>query len=286
MAFERYKSNITSFEVESLVGKVFNIRSYCDDTTGTTYETKAPACKLIMTPPVQFTDTNIAWDISNSVSATGTVDTYSIAFGGPTDTGDISAASWAGAKTGTIQYTAPGTYTVVSSVVDTLGAKSKECKQEVQIILAGTYINIQRVYISTIDGGVFILEPGLAPYASNSGLTGNHINVRSMHMHPVYKELPIDQHHIWIATEDGVAYSTDGAANWTIISEATLGTPENAAADGTPPTASDPDNIDIAFDPTDQRRVYLLRTTATRAWLYYTDDYGVTWNNEQISVIT
>ena len=284
MTWERYKSNITSFETETLIGKVFNIRSYCDDTSGTTYITKGPVCKLIVTPSIQFTETNLAWDISNSVSATGTVDTYSINFGGPTDTGNISAASFAGAKTGNIQYTAPGTYTIVSSVVDTLAAKSKECKQEIRILQPNTYIATQRVYISTIDGGVFILQPGQIPFTSNSGLTGNHINIRAMRMHPNFKRLPASQQHLWCATQDGVALSTNGATTWTVVSEATLGTPTNTAGDAVAPTATDPDNIDIAFDPTDQRRVYLLRTTATRTWLYLTDDYGSTWSNTQIEL--
>jgi len=286
MAFERYKTNTTSFETEVLIGKVFYIRSYCDDTSGTTYITKAPVCKLKMTPVVQFADTNIAWDISNSISATGTIDTFDIAWGGPVNLADLSGQSWAAdPKTGNIQYTALGTYTVTASVTDTLGAKSKEQKIEIRIIPATGFVNLQRAYISTIDGGVFVLKPGgVDPTASNTGLTSNHINIRSIRMHPAYKSLPPNQQHIWAATQDGVAYTVDGAANWTVISEATLGTPTNTAADGTPPTATDPDNIDIAFDPQDARRVYLLRTTATRCWLYVTDDYGATWSNTQIGI--
>ncbi len=281
MTWERYKSNITSFEVELRIGKVFYLRSYCDDTSGTTYITKPPVCKLKLAPVVQFSETNIAWDISQSVSATGTIDTFDIDWGGPTDIGSLSSQNWASDPlTGNVQYTAESVYTVTASVTDTLGVKSKEQKVEVRI----EALNMQRVYISTIDGGIFTLTPGTEPLAANEGLTGGHLNIRSMRMHPAYKGLPLNEQHLWCATEDGVTFSLDGAISWSVISEATLGTPTNTVGDAPAPSASDPDNIDIAFDPQDLRRVYLLRTTATRSWLYLTDDYGTTWSNTQAVV--
>jgi Neuraminidase (sialidase) len=104
-------------------------------------------------------------------------------------------------------------------------------------------------------------------------------------MHPAYKHLPTGQQHLWATTEDGVAYTTDGAANWTVISEATLGTPVNDAGDSPAPTAANLENIDLAFCPQDPRRVYVLRTWASpkRTWLYKTDDYGATWVNAQVN---
>ena len=283
MAFTRYKARETSLEVESWIGTAFYIRAYCDDTTnGATHVTKPGVVKLKLTPLVQFVNTNIAWDISNSSHATGTIDTFDINWGGTTDIGNLAAQDWSSdPKTGNVQYTATGTYTVTASATDTLGTKTKVQNIEVRIV---SFVNVQRCYIATIDGGVFILTPGGGdPAAANTGLTGNYLNVRSMRLHPAYKALPVGQQHIWLATESGVAYTIDGAASWNLISEATLGTPTNTAADGTPPTASDPDNIDIAFDPQDPGRVYLLRATATRAWIYYTDDYGATWSNTQVS---
>ncbi len=83
-----------------------------------------------------------------------------------------------------------------------------------------------------------------------------------------------------------MSYSTDGAGTWTNIAESALGTPANSAADSPAPTAADLDNIDIAFDSQDDRRIYLLRTWASpkRAWLYVSDDYGVTWANTQVGI--
>jgi len=279
--WDRYTSKTTSLEVQSRVGAVFHIRSFCDDPSGGVYVTKEPVCKLKMTPVVQFANTNIAWDISQSSSATGTIDTFDIAWGGTTDIGDLAAQDWATAsKTGNVQYTGTGKYTVTAYVTDTLGKRSREQKIEINII---SYVGLQRTYIGTTDGGLFILTPASGPTASNTGLTGNHANFRSVRMHPAYKSLAAGDQHLWAATQDGVAYTTDGAANWNVISEATLGTPANDAADRIAPTASDPDNIDLAFDPTDDSRIYLLRTTTTRVWLYYSDDYGSTWSNVQVS---
>lgn len=289
MTWVRYKNtNKTGLELRSRTGAKIYPRSYCDDPTiGPVgiYVAKAPVCKLEMDPVVQFINTNIAWDISNSISATSTIDTFDIEWGGATDIGDLAGQDWqTDPLTGNVQYTTIGVYTVTASVTDLLGEQSSEISITINIV---DFVLLQRCYIGTTDGGLFILTPSSGPTASNTGLTGNHANFRSVRLHPAYRDLPVGQQHLWAATQDGVAYTTDGAANWTVISEATLGTPENAAGDAPAPAASDPDNIDIAFDPQDPDRVYLLRTTTTpndRAWLYYTDDYGTTWSNEQVSV--
>ena len=64
------------------------------------------------------------------------------------------------------------------------------------------------------------------------------------------------------------------------------GVPVNTAEDDPAPATADLDQIDIAFDPQDGRRVYLLRVTTTpeRAWLYKSDDYGLSFSNTQIGV--
>lgn len=284
--WDRYKGKVTSLEVESWTGKAFYIRSFCDDPLGSVYVTKAPVCKLSLTPTTQFENTNIAWDISESDSATGTTDTFTITWGGTTDIGNLSAQSFGvDPESGNVQFTTEGTYTVTAYVVDTLGNRSKECEGEVEIVNdLGTDGANDRLYIGTTDDGLWIRS--LSSIAnSNSGLSGTDLNFRSVRLHPAYKDLAITKRHLWACTPNGVEYSTDGGATWTNISEATLGTPENEAADGTPPTATDPDNIDLWFDPQDDQRVYLLRTTATRAWLYYTTDYGTTWSSEQVGAI-
>lgn len=278
--WDRYANKITSFETRSYIGPAFYIRSFCDDPTGTTYESKPPVCKLKLTPVVQFAETNIAWDISGSRSATGTIDTFDIEWGGDTDVGDLSDQDWSSdPKTGNVQYDDVGTWTATATVTDTLGKVSAPAKVTVTIVTRE-----QRVYIGGTTGGVYILTPTAGPTAANNGLTGNDLLLRTLRAHPAYAGQQTERQHLWIATAAGLAYSTDGAASWTTIPAADLGAPENAAGDDPAPATGDLDQIDICFDPQDDRRVYVLRTTATRAWLYYTDDYGATWSNEQVGV--
>jgi len=278
--WDRYTDKITSFETRSYIGPAFYIRSFCDDPSGTTYLSKPPVCKLSLSPSVQFASTNIAWDISNSRSATGTIDTFDIEWNGTTNIGDLSAQDWSTDPTsGNVQYTGTGTYTATATVTDTLGKESSPAKVTVTIVTRE-----QRVYIGTSDAGVFILTPTTGPTAANAGLTGDDLKLRTLRAHPAHADQQTERQHIWIATAAGLAYSVDGATTWTLIPAADLGTPENAAADDPAPATGDLDQIDLWFDPQDDRRVYVLRTTATRTWLYYTDDYGGTWSNEQVSV--
>lgn len=281
--FDRYRNqNPTSLEIRIRSGAIAApIVGYCDDPdigVVKTYLDKAPVCKLTMTPNPQFPNTNITWDISQSSSATSSLDTYDISFGGG-GVSDISGAAWSGAKTGTVQYNAVGVYTVTATVTDVLAETSKPAKLTVTIIVLEG-----RCYIGTTDSGLFILTPSAGPTASNTGLSGDQLKFRTVRVHPAYRDLAAGQVHLWAPTADGLSYSVDGGGNWANISKTTLGTPENAAGDSPAPAAADLDQIDVWFDPQDPRRVYLLRTTATRTWLYYSDDYGVTWSNEQVGI--
>ena len=211
MAWDRYKSNTTSFEVQSEIGRPFYPRDFCDDPNGTVYVTKDPVCKLTLDPVEQFTNTDIAWDISASSSATGTIDTYDINWGGTTDIGNLSGQSWAGSKTGNVQFTTAGTYTVTATVTDTLSNKSKPCEVEVTIIDEEFGENANdRAYIGTTNGGLFILTPPDTLTQNNAGLTGNHANFRAMRFNPHYRDEASNFRHIWVPTEDGVAYTVDG----------------------------------------------------------------------------
>lgn len=284
MTWERYaNANPTGLRVESWLGSVANFRSYCDDPdlgpVGI-YVSKEPVCKLKMTPRVQFINTNIAWDISQSRSTTGTIDTFDIDWGGTTDIGDLTAQDWAtDPKTGNVQYTTVGEYTVTAYVTDLLGQRSKEAQVEIRIV-----VPVERVYIGTTNNGVYLMDNGDTPAASNSGLTGDSLKLRAIRLNPHTKENPADKQHIWLATAAGLAYSKNGGSTWTVITKADMGTPVNTAGDVTPPATADLDQIDLCFDPQSDKRIYVLRTTATRAWLYYTDDYGGTWSNSQVGV--
>ena len=283
MTWERFaNANPTGLRVEAWLGSVANFRSYCDDPdlgpVGI-YISKEPVCKLKLTPTVQFTNTDIAWDISQSRSTTGTLDTFDIDWGGTTDIGDLASQAWAGAKTGNVQYTTVGNYTVTAYVTDLLGQRSKEAIVEVRII-----IPVERVYIGTTNNGVYLMDNGGTPAASNTGLTGDDLKLRTIRLNPHHQDNPAEEQHLWVCTAAGLAYSTDGGATFDTITKATMGAPVNSAADDPTPATADLDQIDLWFDPQEKRRVYVLRTTATRAWVYYTDDYGATWDNNQVEV--
>lgn len=285
--WDRYKTPTTGLEIIAQLGKNFTPRFYCDDVTGTVYVTKNPVAVLKLTPTVQFTNTDVAWDVSQSVSATGTIDTYDLTFGGG-GASDLLAQSFAGAKTGNVQYTSTGTFTVTLTVTDTGGLVSAPAKQTEDIVDGSDEditLTTSKVYIATSDTGIFTYVSGDTPATANTGLSGGDLNVNSGKLNPNFAHLAVGQHHYWMCNDNGIAFSVDGCASYTKITKATLGDPTNTAGDGSPPDTDDLDEIAIAFDPQDIRRVYLLRVTdstwnasfAPRAFLYFTDDYGTTW---------
>ncbi len=278
--WDRYKSNTTGLEIIAQKGVNFTPRFYCDDTSGSVYITKAPVAILKLTPTVQFVNTNIAWDVSQSVSATGTIDTFDLTFGGGGAT-DLTGQDWSvDAKTGNVQYTSTGTYTVTLYVTDTGSNRSAAARQTVNVIDLASVIS--KVYMSTSDLGVFTYVPGGTPVTANTGLSGDDLAIWSGKLNPHYSQLPITQQHYWIANDNGIAYSVDGCSTWTKITRATLGDPTNTARDATPPTTDDLYEVAIEFDPQNPLRVYVLRVTddtLARTWLYWSDDYGVTWSS-------
>ncbi len=287
--WERYKEDSTGLETKSFLGDIFAIRSYCDVHGGGVYDAKEPICKLLVAPLSVFINVNFSWDISQSGSETDTLDTYDIDFDGATSGGDISGAAWAGAKTGTNQYTAAGHFTIVASVTDTLGNKSKEVRIPVIAIDGGDEVTEQslgRVYIPTTDSGCWIWTPTVAAVASNTGLAGDDLKFRQMKLSPYTADGDSSQHLLLAATKTGLAYSLDGTANWLLISRAALGDPKNDAGDGTPPVTADLDQVGISFDPQSSKRWYATRTNATRTWLYWSDDSGMSWDNEQVNMIS
>lgn len=281
--WDRYKTNTTGLEIIVQKGARFTPRFYCDDTGGTVYITKAPVAVLILTPIVQFINTNIAWDVSNSVSATGTIDTYDLTFGGG-GASDLTGQSFAGAKTGNVQYTSTGIFTVTLTITDTGSLVSQPAKQIVHIV---DVQGISKIYIATDDTGIFTYLPGGTPITANTGLSGGDLNVNDGRLNPSFSHLAVGSHHYWLANDNGLAFSTDGCATYTKITKATLGNPTNTAGDINPPTTTDLDEIALAFDPQDIRRVYLVRVTDStwnasaqpRVFLYWTNNYGITWTS-------
>jgi len=283
--WDRYKTSTTGFETIAQKGKNHQARFFCDDAVGGVYTTKAPVAKLKMTPLVQFINTNIAWDVSASRTQSGTIDTFDLTFGGG-GASDLTGQDWSvDPLTGNVQYTSTGQFTATLTVTDTLSNRSQPATLTIDIVDVAN--GIAKVYIGTSDTGIFTYLPGGTPATANTGLSGGDLNVSMGRLNPNFAHLPVAQQHFWFACDTGVIFSVDGAATWSKITKATLGDPTNTAGDGSPPDTDDLDEISIAFDPQDIRRVYLLRATDStwnasfdpRAFLYWTDDYGTTWTS-------
>ena len=243
-----------------------------------------------MTPAVQFINTNIAWDVSASRSATGTIDTFDLTFGGG-GASDLTGQDWdVDPLTGNVQYATVGQYTATLYVTDTLGNRSQAATLTIDVVDISD--SISKVYVATTDTGIFTYLPGGTPVTANAGLSGGDLNVNSGKLNPHFENLAVGQQHYWFGNGNGIAVSTDGAATWTEISKATLGDPTNTAGDGSPPDTDDLEEKSLAICPQDIRRMYCVRVTdatwnasfAPRTFLFWTDDYGVTWLSFGIGV--
>ena len=281
MALTRYNTKTTSFEIKNQLGGVFVSRSFCDDPAGQVYITKDPVCKLTMNPNPQILGSAFAWDISSSRSATGTVDTFDISWGGATDIGDLSNQDWAiDPKSGNVTYDNLGTYQVVATVTDTLGNKSKPCKLTVYVVNNDTQ---QRLYFTSVTDGIFYILPDGTITAINTGLTGGDLQIRDLGINPASTNQPVGIHNLWIATLDGVGQTQDGGGTWTLYNKIALGEPNNTAGDAPAPTSSQLDQIGL--NVIDLNRVQVLRTMTSpvkRSWIYFTSDGGASWGNVQI----
>jgi hypothetical protein len=292
MAFDRYKTNTTGFETLAQKGKNFQRRFFADETAIGPYQIKAPIAKLKITPQVQFINTNLAWDVSASRSPTAdAIDTFDLTFGGG-GASDLTGQDFdVDPTTGNIQYTSTGQFTVTLTVTTDAGNRSQPATVTVDIVdddvTASTsgFSGVSKVYIATDDSGLFTYSSGGTPATANTGLSGGDLNENSGKLNPHFSHLPVGQQHYAAVNDNGFILSVDGAATYTKVSKADLGNPTNTAGDASPPTTTDLDEISIAFDPKDVRRIYVLRTTNStwnasfdaRSFLYWSDDYSVTW---------
>lgn len=290
-AFDRYRSNVTGFETLAQKGKNFVPRFFADESATGPYQVKGPVAKLIMTPQVQFINTNIAFDVSNSRSPTGTtIDTFDLTFGGG-GASDLTGQDWSSDPlTGNVQYTSTGQFTATLTVTDTTGNRSQPATVTIDIV---DVQGISKIYILTDDSGVFVYVPGGTPVTANTGLSGGDLNGNSGRLNPHFKTLPVDQQHYAAVNDNGFIISVDGAGTYTKVTKATLGDPTNTAGDASPPTTNDLDEIAIAFDPQDVRRIYVARfTNATwnasfdpRVYLYWSNNFAETWLSFGVGVL-
>jgi len=111
------------------------------------------------------------------------------------------------------------------------------------------------------------------------GLSGNLLVGRDLKLDPHRKHLPAASRHVWITTQAGPAKSSTNMTAWAAL-YASLPEPQNADGGGTTKAALD--WFTVCFNPLGRDVVYILAGTATRAWVYWTTDGGLTWDSWQV----
>lgn len=258
-------------EMEAVLGPVVSPRFFCCTAGNVVGVVKEPVAVISLSPTVICVNDFVTYDGRSSYDPDGTVTQYSWTFG---DSGSSSASN------GTHQYTSAGTYTVTLKVKDGTNLWGSASAQVVVNESLVTYI-----FLGHKTAGCYYQEfdacSGGTWEQRNTGLTGNWLNVRDLKMDPFAKYGPVGTRHVWIATQAGVAKSEDDMVTWSLFTD--MPAPRNTAEDSPAPTISDLDWYCIAFNPQYSDEVYILAGTATRAWIYWTENYGITWDNWQVS---
>lgn len=256
-------------EMEIVLGPVVSPRFFCCTAGNVAGVAKEPVAVISVTPTVLCVNDSITYDGRSSYDPDGTVTGYSWTFG---DGGSSLLSN------GTHQYTSAGTFTVTLTVTDGTGLQGSASAQVVvnesltsEFFIGHKSTGVWYLDYDTCSGGTWV--------SKNTGLTGNWLNIRDMKLNPFTKYGPVGTRHIWIATQAGVAKSEDDGGTWTQFS---MPTPRNDAGDNPAPTVGNLDWYCIAFNPAYEDEVYILAGTATRVWVYWTEDYGDSWDNWQV----
>jgi len=236
------------------------------------------------TPETQCTGVNVVFNIDNSYSPTGNLagQPWRIDFGD----GNFAAGNWGPPGNQNNAYAAAGIYTAEAYVTDTLGVRgSTEVTVEI-VDCANDTVLIEQMYALSQTTGPWLRDmtvagvPAWVQHVDGLPAGSNWLNGRDLKIDPHRRHLPVTVRHVWIATQAGVAKSVDNMDHWTRLYDS-MPEPRNTAGDGVPPTKAGLDWYNITFDQQRKDTVYVLAGTATRAWVYWTEDGGATWDNWQ-----
>ena len=257
-------------DMEVVLGPIVSPRFFCCTAGTVTGVTKEPVAVIDISPTVICVNDSITYDGRSSYDPDGTVTNRSWTFG---DGGSSVAPN------GVYQYTSAGTYTVTLVVTDGDGFQGSASAQVV--------VN------SPMARCMFLGHEAAGPYYQEfsscsdsswisraTGLSGNWLNIRDLKLNPFKRYGPVGTAEVWIATQAGVACSIDDMVTWTQV---TMPDPRNTAGDSPAPTLASLDWYCIAFNPMYADEIYILAGTATRAWVYWTEDGGTTWDNWQVT---
>lgn len=268
----RLQSSRAAFQARVILGPVVSPRFFCCTAGNETGVVKEPVAVINISPTVICLNDSIAYNGAASYDPDGTVTTYAWNFG------DLSSSS---AASGTHQYLSLGTFTVTLTVTDGTGRQGSAYAQ-VQVIdcTSPGRLGLMEMYVGHKSAGPYYRSTGGVWSARIAGLTGQWLNVRCLRMNPFKKYGAFGSREVWIATQAGVAYSIDDMTTWNLV---IMANPRNTAGDFPAPQVSQLDWYTIVFNPMYENEIYILAGTATRAWVYWTEDGGTTWDSWQVT---
>ena len=266
------------------IGEVVHFLFYCCEEPYSFSIEKAPVARLNIAPDTQCANVAIAANLDNSYVPLGTIATWRISWGDGTADDVPGPAFPPGNRPHT--YTTAGTYTMVATVTDTLG-NSGSVQVQVLIVDCTDAILIEQMYALSQTAGPYVRDMTVVPPAVPAwvqrarGLTGTYLQGVDLKLDPHTKDLPFGQRHVWIVTNEGPARSTTDCAFWSRLA-AKLPVPRNGAG----VVVADLSWYCVAFNPRNVNEVYILAgiiAPNNRAWVYFTTDGGVTWDNWQVN---
>lgn len=263
------------------LGDVVQFKFYCCDGPYGFSVIKAPVPILTVDPDIQCICPNGVNLVT--VNSTGT---YSPDGGACTVHYDFGVgAGWAGpfavGAAQTYCYGTAGTYTITLRVTNA-AADTATVASEVLIVDCDEAILAEYMYLISLTTGPWLRDmSGVPPtwVQHIAGLPAAYLVGRDIKIDPHRKHLPVAIRHVWIATQAGVAKSVDNMDNWAQLYNVM---PEPRNTDGGAETKAGLDWYCITFNPMARDEVYVLAGTATRGWVYWTTDDGMTWDNWQV----
>lgn len=265
-------------------GEVVQFKYYCCDDPYNFSVTKPPVVDLDVSPDIQCTGVNVTFTLANSYVPLGTLASWTITYGD----GGSAGGAWPPAPQ-VNAYAAAGVYNVRATATDTLGHTGNLTVQVLIVDCAAGSVLADYMYALSQTTGPWIRDMTAAVPAWVQQIDGlpaatNWLNGRDLKIDPHRRHLPVAGRHVWIATQAGVARSTDNMVHWTKLYDA-MNEPHNSAGDGLPPTKAGLDWIGITFNPRIPDTVYVLAydtVAPARTFVYYTSDGGATWDNWEV----
>lgn len=266
----RLKTTEMAFDTTVISGPIVSPRFFCCTAGNVVGVTKEPVAVITLTPTVICLGDAMAYDGTSSFDPDGAIANYLWAFGD----GNTSVAG-----SGNHTYAATGTYVVTLRVTDGTGLHGTAIVRVIVIDCDAEGVLASELFVGHKTAGAFYRSMTGAWAARNTGLTGNWLNIRDLKLSPHYKFGPSTTRHAWVATQAGVAHSEDDMVTWA-LHYTDMSDPVISESGGSAVAKADLDWYCIAFSPY-KDEVFILAGTATRAWIYWTDDYGVTWDSWQ-----